>query len=108
MTSPVLDPDHASIRYAAPDALDGNAIAGLLFEVFGAEMTTAIGGCANCGASRQVAELEVYVRAPGTVARCPSCRSVLMVLVTIRGMTCVDLRGLAALEHVPVVSRRRP
>lgn len=81
------------------DALDGNAIAGLLFDVFGAEMTTATGSCASCGASGPVAELEVYLRAPGTVVRCRSCHSVLMVLVTIRDVTCVDLRGLAALEQ---------
>jgi len=82
------------------DALDGNAIAGLLYEVFGAEMTTATGTCASCGASGRVAELEVYLRAPGTVARCRSCMSVLMVLVTVRGTTCVDLRGLADLTAV--------
>jgi LSD1 subclass zinc finger protein len=80
------------------DALDGNAIAGLLFDVFGAEMTTATGSCASCGASGKVAEFEVYLRAPGTVARCHSCRNVLMVLVSVRGITCVDLRGLATLE----------
>jgi hypothetical protein len=79
-------------------ALDGNAIGGLLYDVFGAEMTAATGVCAGCGASGPVAELEVYVRAPGTVVRCRSCGSVLMVLVTVRGVTCVDLRGLAALE----------
>ena len=79
------------------DALDGNAIAGQLVDVFGAEMTTATGVCAGCGASGLVAELEVYVRAPGTVVRCRSCKSVLMVLVTARGVTCVDLRGLADL-----------
>jgi ribosomal protein L40E len=75
--------------------LDGNAIAGLLFEIFGAEMTTAIGVCANCGASGPAAEFVVYVRAPGTVARCRRCASVLMVLNTVRGTTCVDLQGLA-------------
>ena len=79
------------------DALDGNALAGSLLDVFGAEMTTAIGVCANCGATRPVAEFEVYLRAPGAVARCRTCQSVLMVLVTIHGYTCVDLRGLAAL-----------
>ena len=79
------------------DALDGNAIAGQLVEVFGAELTTASGVCASCGASGVVAELEVYDRAPGTVVRCRSCKSVLMVLVTPRGVTCVDLRGLADL-----------
>jgi hypothetical protein len=79
-------------------ALDGNAIAGLLVDVFGAETTTAMGTCGRCGARARVAETEVYLRAPGTVVRCRSCRTVLMVLVTIRGITCVDLRGLAALE----------
>jgi hypothetical protein len=80
------------------DALDGNAIGGLLLEVFGVEMTTARGECAHCGATGYVAEFEVYLQAPGTVARCRSCRNVLMVLVTVRGVTCVDLGGLAELE----------
>ncbi|HEX4088449.1 MAG TPA: DUF6510 family protein [Trebonia sp.] len=35
--------------------------------------------------------------APGTVVRCPSCDSVLMVFVKIHDRTCVDLMGLAAL-----------
>jgi len=80
------------------DALDGNAIGGLLHEVFGTEMTAAIGTCATCGAAGPVAETVVYLRAPGTVARCRNCTSVLMVFVTVRGVNCVDLRGLAALE----------
>ncbi|HEX2427304.1 MAG TPA: DUF6510 family protein [Gaiellaceae bacterium] len=80
-------------------ALDGNAIAGVLLDVFGVEMTTATGTCAACGATAQVAELAVYRRAPGTVARCRTCDNVLLVLATIRGVTCVDLRGLAALER---------
>jgi Family of unknown function (DUF6510) len=80
-------------------ALDGNAIAGMLLDVFGAEMTTATGTCAACGATAQVAELAVYIRAPGTVVRCRMCDNVLLVLATIRGVTCVDLRGLAALER---------
>jgi hypothetical protein len=80
------------------DALDGNAIGGLLHEVFGTEMTAAIGTCANCGATGPVADTVVYLRAPGTVARCRNCTSVLMVFVKVRGVNCVDLRGLAALE----------
>jgi hypothetical protein len=80
------------------DALDGNAIGGLLLEVFGAEMTTATGTCAHCGAAAQVAELVVYLEAPGTVVRCRSCASVLMVIVDVRGTKCVDLRGAATLQ----------
>jgi hypothetical protein len=80
------------------DALDGNAIGGALHDVFGAEMTVARCECAHCGAVGRIAELRVYLRAPGTVVRCPSCVNVVMVLVEIRGMTCVDLGGLARLE----------
>lgn len=79
------------------EALDGNAIGGLLLEVFGTEMTAAFGTCAECGTSSQVAEFSVYRQAPGTVVRCRSCSSILMVFVQVRGMTCVDLRGLASL-----------
>jgi Family of unknown function (DUF6510) len=80
------------------DALDGNALAGQLVEIFGRDLTTAIGTCATCGAVAPVAELVVYLRAPGTVARCRSCGAVLMVLTTIREITCVDLGGLADLK----------
>ncbi len=78
-------------------ALDGNAIGGLLIEVFGAEMTTATGTCGSCGTVSQVAELAVYRPALGTVVRCRSCDAVLMAFVQIRGFTCVDLLGLASL-----------
>ena len=80
------------------EPLDGNAIAGQLYEVFSAEMTTAIGVCGSCGARGPLAELEVYLRGPGTVGRCRRCKAVLVVLVTVREITCVDLAGLASLE----------
>ena len=79
------------------DALDGNAIGGLLIDIFGTEMTAASSICGTCGTSRPVAELVVYRRAPGTVVRCRTCGSVLMVFVTTHGVTCVDLAGLASL-----------
>jgi DNA-directed RNA polymerase subunit RPC12/RpoP len=72
------------------DALDGNAIAGPMFEHFGTEMTTARGSCAHCGATAQVAELRVYMRAPGTVVRCPACGSVVIVLLRIRHALRID------------------
>jgi ribosomal protein S27E len=79
-------------------ALDGNAIGGLLWEVFGAEMTHATARCGTCGATGPMAETVVYQRAPGTVVRCRSCGAVLMVVVRHREQNCVDLLGLAALE----------
>jgi DNA-directed RNA polymerase subunit RPC12/RpoP len=81
------------------DAVDGNAIGGLLIDVFGAEMTAASSTCATCGATRPVAELVVYRWAPGTVVRCRTCGSVLMVLVRRADVTSVDLSGLASLSQ---------
>ena len=77
--------------------LDGNAIGGLLIEIFGTEMTTATATCASCGSVSQVAELAVYVHGLGTVVRCRTCDAVLMTFVQIRGIYCVDLEGLASL-----------
>ena len=80
------------------DPVDGNAIGGLLIDVFGAEMTTASSTCGTCGTTRPVAEQVVYRRAPGTIVRCRTCGGVLMVFVERRGVTGVDLSGLAQLE----------
>jgi hypothetical protein len=65
------------------EAVDGNAIGGLLLEVFGTEMTNAATVCGSCGAAGRMAELVVYLRAPGTVVRCPTCDNLLMVFVTV-------------------------
>ena len=79
------------------DPVDGTAIGGLLIDVFGTEMTAADSTCATCGASRPVAELVVFQRAPGTVVRCRTCGSVLMVFVHAHEEMCIDLAGLATL-----------
>jgi hypothetical protein len=76
------------------EALDGNAIAGPLFEAFGAEMTAANGKCRFCGAVSYVAELRVYMRAPGAVGRCPNCLNVVVVVTDIRGRPAVEMPGL--------------
>jgi DNA-directed RNA polymerase subunit RPC12/RpoP len=78
--------------------LDGNAIGGLLHEVFGTEMTTAVGTCAACGAAAQIAETLVYLTAMGTVVRCRACTSILLVVIRRDDVNCVDLTGLTALE----------
>ena len=73
------------------EALDGNSIGGQLMEYYGHEMTAATGTCRHCGGAWMIAELMVYSRAPGAVARCPSCGSVVMVVVEVRGSTRVNL-----------------
>jgi hypothetical protein len=79
------------------DALDGNAIAGTLAEVFGTEMTTAVGSCGECGRTGPMAEVSVYLDGPGVVVRCRSCSNLLVVIVRRRELACVDLTGLASL-----------
>jgi hypothetical protein len=75
-------------------ALDGNAAAGLLFDAYGAEMTTSVGVCAACGRTGPLAETVVYLRAPGVVLRCRNCSSVLLVIVERGAVKCVDARGV--------------
>jgi Zn finger protein HypA/HybF involved in hydrogenase expression len=76
--------------------LDGNAIAGLLQEIFGHEMTTATGTCANCGTSAPIGAIHVF-RSAGVVLRCPKCDNVLAKIVESRTQACVDLSGLRML-----------
>jgi hypothetical protein len=78
--------------------LDGNAIGGLLREIFAMETTAARGTCAGCGAVNEVGRVDVYVHAPGTVVRCPGCEAVLMRIVRGPGRYWVDLSGLRCLE----------
>jgi hypothetical protein len=77
--------------------LDGNAAAGLLQEVFGADVTTAAGTCGGCGATEALGAVLVYVAA-GTVLRCPHCESVLMRIVRSSDRLWVDVRGVRSLE----------
>lgn len=78
--------------------LDGNAIGGLLAEIFNMEMTAAEGTCGHCGAVNAVGRVDVYVNAPGTVMRCPGCGAVLMRIVHGRGRYWIDLSGIRRLE----------
>ena len=76
------------------DALDGNAIAGALFEHFGNEMTMSEVRCSHCRSASLMAELRVYMKAPGAVARCPACNEVVIVIVDVRGTQRVDMSNM--------------
>jgi uncharacterized protein DUF6510 len=80
--------------------LDGNAMAGVLQELFVDDVTTARGACASCGAVGDVGQqhLYMYPRSPGAVLRCSTCESVLMVVVHARDRVRFALPGLAWLE----------
>lgn len=73
------------------DALDGNALAGTLAQVFALDITSAGCRCGHCGARGVFADVRVYLDAPGQVARCPSCDGVLLRVVKTPDRLVLDL-----------------
>ncbi len=80
-----------------PRWLDGNALGGLLQELFGAEMTAAPHTCQSCGTERPVAAHRVYLGA-GTVLRCPVCDQIALIAVALPDRHVVHLTGAWRLE----------
>ena len=81
------------------DALmtDGNAVAGLLQEVFAVEMTTALGTCSGCGTTDAVGALHVF-RGAGIVLRCPHCDNALVTMVKDDTRVWFGFTGLRTLQ----------
>ena len=77
--------------------LDGNSAAGVLQQVFAAEVTTAVGTCAKCGARDEVGALLVY-RSAGIVLRCPHCDAAVMRVVESETRMWLEVGGLRSIE----------
>jgi hypothetical protein len=77
--------------------LDGNAVAGLLQEVFAVEMTTAVGTCGNCGATDAVGATHVF-RGAGIVMRCRHCEKALLTIVKADTRVWIGFPGVRALQ----------
>jgi phage FluMu protein Com len=92
------DQDIAGTTGNAIPHLDGNALAGPLWELFRFDIVAAIGRCKHCGAVRVFAETMVYVDAPGIVVRCASCEGVLLRLVETPTRYWLDVSGLSYLH----------
>ena len=75
--------------------VDANAVAGMLQELFGADLTAAPGECAHCHTVSLVGTMRVYMRGPGVVVRCPACAEVVLRVVRTDRRTLVDARGAA-------------
>ncbi len=89
------------MRETADMKLDGNAIGGLLGEIFAMEMTVAESTCDGCGTINAIGRVDVYMNAPGAVVRCPSCEQVLMRIVRGPERFWLDLSGIRCLELRP-------
>jgi hypothetical protein len=83
-----------------PYALDANAVAGMLTEIFGSEMTSVASRCGHCGNRAQVGSLRAYgLNGPGVVLRCSICQEmVIRVMRRSDGTFLVDARGAAYLR----------
>ena len=77
--------------------LDGNALGGIMLELFGSDMTTVDTMCGNCGAHEKMARVDVY-RGAGFVVRCRHCENILIRIVQGRDRAWIDLSGTASLE----------
>lgn len=78
--------------------LDGNAAAGILAEVFCAEVSTADTVCAGCGATGPVGVLLAYGLEMGAILRCPRCDTAVIRVGATERARWVDLRGAVSLR----------
>jgi hypothetical protein len=85
---------------SAATRVDGNAMAGVLGEVFVHEMTSARIACAGCGKVEPIGAGHAYMHAPGIVLRCCHCEDVLLVMTRADGRYVLGFRGSGWLEIV--------
>jgi hypothetical protein len=78
--------------------LDANATAGLLFEVFGVEMTASPTECASCGREGEIGELLAFTQGPGVILRCSACENVVLRIVQTPEAIYLDARGAVFLR----------
>jgi Zn finger protein HypA/HybF involved in hydrogenase expression len=77
--------------------LDGNALAGLLEEVFATEMTRAQRRCQSCGTRSALGAHRAYHGA-GAVLRCPACGDMAMRIASLPDGYIVTIKGELTIE----------
>lgn len=85
--------DIALIEETLSLMLDGNALGGLLHELFDAEMTISPVECASCGRVGEMGRLWAFTESPGYVLRCPDCQSIVMWMTVTPDHIYLDARG---------------
>ena len=78
--------------------VDGNALAGVLSEIFIEEMTTARVKCEGCGEVWPMGAEHVYMQAPGIVVRCRHCDDVLLAITQPEGAFVIGFQNIGSLE----------
>jgi hypothetical protein len=77
---------------------DGNAIGGMLQEVFAAEVTAAERRCQSCGLDSQIGAHRLYTGA-GFVLRCPGCGELAAVASALPDRNVISLHGTWSLAR---------
>ncbi len=77
--------------------LDGNGVAGVLADAFGADVTATPRGCQSCRTVSAVGQHRAYLAA-GVVLRCPACGDVAACIVELPDRYLVQLHGDWRLE----------
>jgi hypothetical protein len=80
-----------------PGPLDGNAIAGLLREIFAFDATSATLTCGGCGAGAQVGSTKLYGGSMGAVLRCTHCDTAVLRLARTPIGVWLDMQGASSL-----------
>ena len=78
--------------------LDGNAVAGLLYELIDVDMTVASLECASCGRHGEMGSLWALVESPGYVLCCPDWQNIFMRMTVTPDQIYLDVRGAAHLR----------
>ncbi len=78
--------------------LDANATAGLLYEIFGMDMTAAPAECFSCGNQSEMGTLLAFTHGPGIVLRCSTCEHVVIRIVKTPNEIFLDARGAVYLR----------
>jgi hypothetical protein len=65
----------------ATSTVDGNAAAGMLWDVFGTDVTALVGVCGGCGSAAPFAETAVELDEAAAIVRCRSCTHTLFTVL---------------------------
>ena len=78
--------------------LDANSVGGLLWDIFGAEMTAEPTKCAHCGNQAEIGTVLADTQGPGVVLRCSTCGKVVLRIVQTPDAVYLDARGAVYLR----------
>lgn len=84
------------MELAADLAVQGDAVAGSLSNIFAVDVTAAEVVCPQCGRASPLADEKAYLRGPASLLQCKNCSSVLGRFRRAQDVVWVDMRASGA------------